>query len=709
MSPEARSPRDIVQSYIDRGMRIVYWPAVGDTKGPTFHGWPEAKYPIEDYDPSYRVGLLTGVEVAHGRFLHDVDIDWAPGAVIAQAMLPPTDFVYGRPSKRVSHCFYLLPEGVPSYAFLDIKIDPKDKAAAATLIEIRGTKSDGTVGLESMVPPSIWSRGDLREPLQFVRAGDPTFCPEVGLWKQRVTYAAIGMLLAKHLGINGFGHDTRLAWAGFLLRAGIGVEDLVAMGEAMSAVCQNREIADVRRAVESTAAALEKGGKKVKGGPALIKIIGDHAGKLIVARINEWLGRDSDFVRDDRGAVVRDHQGNIRRAMELMNVELRYNTFSEKILVTANEATHPLDDAILEGLWLRTDSELHFRPTFTFFEMVVKAIARDNRFHPVRDYLDGLHWDGQLRLDEWLIRYGGAADSDYVRHVSAIMLIAAVKRVRDPGCKYDEMVVLESSQGKNKSSVLRALCPDDSWFSDDLPLNVDSKQVIERTLGKWIIEASDLAGKRKSDNEHLKAMLSRQVDGPARMAYARIPVERRRQFILVGTTNSADYLSDSTGSRRYWPVEVRGFRVADLVAVRDQLWAEAAHREGLGESIRLHESLWPAAGIEQERRTTADAWEEIIREVVAETTPATDGSLRIPTSDLWAALAIEVARRDRAGALRISEIMQKLGFQNTAIRVAGGGVVRGYSRREDVGATLIADDDIEHLGRRPIPGVDDAF
>jgi len=708
---EPLSPQDVVKSYLARGMRVVYWPAIGDAKGPRFEGWPNATYPLEDFQPGFRVGLLTGVEISPGKFLHDVDIDWSPGAVIAQAMLPPTDFVFGRPSKRVSHCLYTLPEGVPSFAFLDIKIDPKDKAAPATLIELRGTKSDGTIGLQSMVPPSIWSKADKREPLQFVRAGDPAHYAEVSLWKQRVCYAAIGMLLARHLGVNGFGHDTRLAWAGFLLRAGVGIEDLVAMGEAMSVVCENREVADVRRVVESTAANLERGGKKVKGGPALIKIIGDYAGKLVVARINEWLGRDADFVRDDAGKILRDHQGNIRRAFELMNVSLAYNMFSEKLLVTQGERTDPLDDAILESLWLRLDSELHFRPSFVFFEMVTRALAREHSFHPVRDYLEGLVWDGECRVDEWLIRYGGAPDSDYVRHISAIMLIAAVKRVRAPGCKYDEMVVLESTtQGRNKSSMLRALCPDETWFSDDLPLNVDSKQIIERTLGKWIIEASDLAGKRKSDNEHLKAMLSRQVDGPARMAYARIPVERRRQFILVGTTNSTnDYLSDSTGSRRYWPVPIEGFQVDEIVAVRDQLWAEAAHREQLGESIRLHPSLWPAAGAEQERRTSADAWEEIIRVAVLEYPRGSDGSLRIPTTELWTALGIEVARRDRVGSLRLSEIMQKLGFTNSVIRVAGHGTVRGYHLTDPSRLELAADDHEEILGRAPIPGVDTPF
>src|SRR6185436_3179557 len=106
-----------------------------------------------------------------------------------------------------------------------------------------------------------------------------------------------------------------------------------------------------------------------------------------------------------------------------------------------------------------------------------------------------------------------------------------------------------------------------------------SKQVIERTLGKWIVEASDLAGKRKSEIEQLKAMLSRQVDGPARLAYAHFPVERPRQFIIIGTTNSPAYLTDPTGGRRFWPIEVQAFRLDWIKANRDQLWAEACIRE----------------------------------------------------------------------------------------------------------------------------------
>ena len=700
-----QTPKDLVQSYLDRGFKICYWPAIGDIKGPTFEGWPRANYPIEDFVEGYRVGLLTGVEIAPGKHLVDIDVDWAPGAVIAQAFLPPSDFIYGRPSKRVSHIYYTTSIALPTIQFRDIG----KKENAGMLIELRGTRTDGAVGLHPMAPPSIWRRGEQQEPLQFVRNSLPSHIEDASALIDRVVLAAIGMLLAKYLGENGFGHDARLAWAGMLLREGVAPADLITMGEAMSAACNNREVADVRRVVESTASAMEKGDKKTKGAPALAKILGPDVGKAVIARIREWLGTEADFERDrsKKGQpIIANHQDNIARALSRLDVELRYNLFADKVLVTYERATQVFDDALMQRLWLRIDREFRFRPTLEFFEIVIRSLASENAFHPVLDYLEGLSWDGTPRLDEWLITHGGADDTEYTRHVSAIVLIAAVKRVRHPGCKYDEMLVLESGQGMNKSSAIQALCPDPGWFSDDLPLNVDAKQIIERTVGKWVIEASDLAGKRKADVEHLKSMLSRQVDGPARLAYARLSVERPRQFILIGTTNSAAYLADSTGARRYWPVRVQGFRLPELKAVRDQLWAEAAHREKLGESIRLHEALWPAAGVEQERRQSADAWEEIIRHLLLETEPASDGRRRVITNDIWAALGIEVARRDRVGALRISEIMQKFGVSSRASRGGGGGGARGYGM-DDPGSVrllLVSDDDVEVAAGAPPRG-----
>src|SRR6185295_12142960 len=166
--------------------------------------------------------------------------------------------------------------------------------------------------------------------------------------------------------------------------------------------------------------------------------------------------------------------------------------------------------------------------------------------------------------------------------------------------------------GLDKSRALRALCPRAEWFSENLPLGVDAKVVIERTAGVWIAEAAEMVGDKDADK--MKAFLSTTVDGPVRLAYAREPVLVPRQFVAIGTTNRKDYLRDTTGNRRFWPVAVRGMSVEALLRDRDQLWAEASALEASGISTHLDRALWPAAGKEQEKRMTSDPWEDVLGE-----------------------------------------------------------------------------------------------
>ena len=164
------------------------------------------------------------------------------------------------------------------------------------------------------------------------------------------------------------------------------------------------------------------------------------------------------------------------------------------------------------------------------------------------------------------------------------------------------------------------------------------------------------------------------------MAYAHKPVERRRHFILIGTTNSAHYLTDPTGNRRFWPVKVKQFDVGRIVRDRDQLWAEAAVRETNGESIRLPERLWAAAAKEQEARREVDAWEAQILDVLEHVNPdGESGCKRIHPDLIWEVPGIETARRDARGAARIAAVVHRAGFSSKPYRDAETGkVVRGY-------------------------------
>lgn len=683
------SASDLVSAYLSHGFRIITWPAVGDIKGPRELEWPSKIYTT--YPRGSRVGLLTGVEVAPGRFLNEADIDWAPGAVIALKLLPKTPFVFGRTSKKISHAFYTTPDALPSFKYED----PVDKT---TLIELRGVKHDGSLGFQTMVPPSVWSKQEQSEPLLFTPDNslvyrDPAHLDKSSTLNQAVCLSAIGMLLGKHFGRHGFGHDTRLAWAGFLLRVGIDVESIVAMGEGLSAYCENRETADVRLVVQATADRMRDTQQKIKGGPALARLLGE-GGKRILECINGWLGKDSDFIRNEKGVIIPRSQENIRRALVLLDQELSCNQFSAKLLLNGQ----PLEQKSLRNLYLQIETEHRFSPPLEYFEMVVENIAWTNKFHPVVDYLNALVWDQVPRIDTWLIQAASADDSEYVRAVSSILLVAAVRRVKQPGCKYDEMMVWESNQGGDKSSAVQALCPNPEWFSDDLALNLRSQQLIEATLGKWIIEASDLAGKRKTEIEQLKAMLSRQVDGPARMAYEHFPVERPRHFVIIGTTNSASYLTDPTGARRFWPVAVGLFNLTWIRANRDQLWAEAVHREAAGESIRLPKALWPIAGEHQESRREVDPWEDLIVSLLDSVKPGVDGRIRVATKHLWEALGIEPQRRERIGALRISDVMHRLKYQRTRVQVTGEGVQVGYIQEKQPGQLHLEGETREKIG-----------
>jgi predicted P-loop ATPase len=202
----------------------------------------------------------------------------------------------------------------------------------------------------------------------------------------------------------------------------------------------------------------------------------------------------------------------------------------------------------------------------------------------VINYLDALSWDGVPRIDRWLIDLAGADDTPYVRTASRALLVAAVRRARHPGCRFDQMPVIAGPQGCCKSAALRVLAVEDAWFTDTCPL--DARQIIEGTAGKWIVEACELESLLQRDSVALKSLLSRSVD-EARLAYQREVSRVPRQFVVVGTTAATPFLEDSTGNRRIFAIHVRRFDLARLAEVRDQLWAEAAVAEAAGEQIDL--------------------------------------------------------------------------------------------------------------------------
>lgn len=206
----------------------------------------------------------------------------------------------------------------------------------------------------------------------------------------------------------------------------------------------------------------------------------------------------------------------------------------------------------------------------------ISLVARTTgAYNPVAMYLEALAWDGVRRLDEWLIKYCGAQDTPYNRRIAAMWMIAACARGVSPGCKVDNVLVLEGIQGSRKSSTFAAL--GDPWFSGT-PLVLGNKDSYQITSSTWIIELAELSSLRAGEVEAHKAFLSAASD-KYRPPYGKVPESFDRHCVFGGSTNELEYMQDSTGNRRFWAV-----RVADTIDVdgirrdRDQLWAEAHHR-----------------------------------------------------------------------------------------------------------------------------------
>lgn len=219
---------------------------------------------------------------------------------------------------------------------------------------------------------------------------------------------------------------------------------------------------------------------------------------------------------------------------------------------------------------------------------VLGGVTRENTFHPVRDYLNELKWDGVSRVENLLIEYLGAEDNIYTKAVTRKTLVAAVARVFEPGCKFDYMLTLVGEQGLGKSMLFNRLGGD--WFSDSLT-SIHGKEAYEALHGVWIMEMAELAATRKSETEAIKQFLTKQVDR-YRVAYGKRPEEFRRQCIFIGTTNEHDFLRDKTGNRRFWPVPVARERMKknwtdlDKETVK-QIWAEAVELYRKGELLIL--------------------------------------------------------------------------------------------------------------------------
>jgi len=369
---------------------------------------------------------------------------------------------------------------------------------------------------------------------------------------------------------------------------------------------------------------------------------------------------------------------NAATAIRRLGISCAYDRFRMRKVLSGNQLEDHQgeisDDAcmVLRGMIL---TQFGFDPRSEHVRDAISLLCLENAFHPIQLMLDELVWDGVPRIDRWMTTYLGAEETALNCAISRIVLIAAVRRIRRPGVKFDQVVVLEGPQGTGKSSALAILAGPGN-HSDQEILTADTKTQMELLQGVWIYELGEIEGFNKAEVNKIKAFVSRTADR-SRMAYAHYAVERPRQAIFIGTTNESKYLRDQTGNRRFWPVETGTIDLEALRRDRDQLWAEAANREAQGESIALPQELWAIAAIEQVERLEEDPW---LEKLAGEPGIAYGEVVRVFTHELLCeTLKIPLERQTQGHTKRLATLMRKLGWEAKKFNISGQ-TVRGYER-----------------------------
>lgn len=380
----------------------------------------------------------------------------------------------------------------------------------------------------------------------------------------------------------------------------------------------------------------------------------------------------------------------IRSDLVSVGGELRYSEMDENATIDGRE----IEDNDISKIQERID--LAYAPVIggakvallrNMMDRAVNKVAMERPFHEVRSYLLGLpKWDGQRRLkyvvrdllraeprreelETMLHNLDRNARRATIKRISLArkmirkFFIAGVARTLDPGCKHDSVLILKGKQGRMKSTFFRTITPCGRFSDNDMELKEkDSKLELRKA---FIFEWSELSTLRSArDWETVKGFLARQED-TVRPPYAKRASIRKRHCVIVGTTNEAEFLGDSTGSRRFWVIEA-GEQKADLQKAaeqRDQLWAEALHLyrsglrwwfEGADDVVRERENA---------RHTVEDPWKDTVEHFIESW--ADRFKAKPPSSNevLAQALMLDPAKTTKEDVRHVGRVLRALGYE----------------------------------------------
>ena len=368
--------------------------------------------------------------------------------------------------------------------------------------------------------------------------------------------------------------------------------------------------------------------------------------------------------------------------------KIRFNEFAQQLYLCGNvpwekedncRAWSSHDDSALFSL-VQADYGLKSRQDFAD---ALKNVSMRNKFHPVRELLDSLTWDGKEHIRSLLPEYLGAEDSDYTYQVMHLWMLGAVSRVYKPGNKFDYTIILQGSQGIGKSTFLKQLAMDDSWFNDSLD-SLDSDKAVQSLTGSWIIELAELKSLARTAGgvESVKRFLTATQDK------YRIPYERRadtfyRQCVFAGTTNKDDFLQDETGNRRFLIVQTgvkkpsKSLFVPEIMDTIKLAWAEAVHIwKNEKPQLILPEAYMQEAKELQETNMADDGKRGIILDYL-------EGKTQVCAREIWFEALKETIPPKNWQASEINNIVAKIpGWERlkTPRKFDGYGQQRGFRK-----------------------------
>lgn len=450
-------------------------------------------------------------------------------------------------------------------------------------------------------------------------------------------------------------------------------KNLIKTGDDTESICANVQ-QDQKQDTGKKRSVIQKSKDEVAGGPALV-----------------FKFLDCNYDEDGNVKSVKQLVHNFEIVMDKDSRfagKIRLNEFAQQPYLYGSvpwenenncRAWSSHDDSALFSL-IQADYGLKSRQDFAD---ALKNVSMRNKFHPVRELLDSLTWDGKEHIRSLLPEYLGAEDSDYTYQVMRLWMLGAVSRVYKPGSKFDYTIILQGSQGIGKSTFLKLMALDDSWFNDSLD-SLDSDKAVQSLTGSWIIEFAELKSLARTAGgvESVKRFLTATQDK------YRIPYERRadtfyRQCVFAGTTNKDDFLQDETGNRRFLIVQTgvkkpsKSLFVPEIMDTIKLAWAEAVHIwKNEKPQLILPEAYMQEAKELQEANMADDGKRGIILDYL-------EGKTQVCAREIWFEALKETIPPKNWQASEINNIVAKIpGWERlkTPRKFDGYGQQRGFRK-----------------------------